>query len=167
MHALYLDEDDSKDRVRFFSHSLERDKLKPGDHIYVYRKLGLYQHHGIYTGKPGREDQVIHVSALKSESKTTARVRETTMDEFLDGGNVRLVAYGEHRVTTDWKRTGTTHSLRSRSASEVVATAKHFARNPDKWGKYKLFGNNCEDFATFCKTRHSHLITQTKHYNHS
>ncbi|XP_039160359.1 uncharacterized protein LOC120289486 isoform X3 [Eucalyptus grandis] len=38
------------------SNKIERDQLKPGDHIYSWRYYCLYTHHGIYVG----EGKVIH-----------------------------------------------------------------------------------------------------------
>ena len=142
-------EDDSKDRVILFSHAIERDQLKPGDHIYVYRALGFYQHHGIYTGKPGRE--VIHFSGIEKKSKSTARVRVTTLDEFLGGGTLRLVAYDEDERRAYWKKRGTSHFLKSCLASSVVSTAEYYLNNPDEFGEYNVIFNNCEDFAMHCK----------------
>ncbi|KAL3856990.1 hypothetical protein ACJMK2_011694 [Sinanodonta woodiana] len=38
-------------------------------------------------------------------------------------------------------------------ADEVVATtAKNLVTNPECWGPYHLIDNNCEHFATYCKT---------------
>ena len=126
-------EDDSKDRVSYYSHVIERDQLKPGDHVYVYRALGLYQHHGIHTGKPGRE--VIHFSGTESKSKSTARIRVTTLDEFQGGYTLRLVAYAD-TVESDGKMYGTSHTRPSRPASKVTKDAEYFAQNPDKWGNF-------------------------------
>lgn len=35
---------------------------------------------------------------------------------------------------------------------QVVEYAKEMLKNPRKWGPYNLFSNNCEHFATRCKT---------------
>ena len=92
--------DDSKNRVRFFSHAIDRNNLQPGDHIYVHR-IG-YSHHGIYT----RSGKVIHLSGDPelSKSKSTAKVRECTLDEFLEGSQLRLVAYGVKCLTRRIKK---------------------------------------------------------------
>ena len=135
-------------RVHYLSHAIKRNQLKPGDHIYAYRAYGLYQHHGIYIGKPGRE--VIHFSGTGSESKNAARVRVTTLDEFLGGYALRLVVYGEDTIASKGKRYGTSHAMASRSASEVIKAAEYFEQNPEEWGKYNLVINNCEKFAMFC-----------------
>ncbi|KAJ0937227.1 hypothetical protein HanRHA438_Chr03g0139781 [Helianthus annuus] len=31
----------------FFSHKVNRDEIKSGDHIYAWRTLFIYSHHGI------------------------------------------------------------------------------------------------------------------------
>ncbi|XP_011405725.1 PREDICTED: uncharacterized protein LOC105313751 [Amphimedon queenslandica] len=50
--------DDSSSRAGFISHSVDKNDLRPGDHIYCHR-IG-YTHHGIYIDEPGCE--VIHFS---------------------------------------------------------------------------------------------------------
>ncbi len=51
MAAAVQEGENVQERVKFTSHAVQREDLKPGDHIYVYRKLGMHAHHGIYTGK--------------------------------------------------------------------------------------------------------------------
>ena len=64
--------DDSKECAGWIFHYVDKTDLKPGDHIYAYRVGGLYGHHGIYTGKRGRE--VIHFAGEPNriKSKSTA-----------------------------------------------------------------------------------------------
>ena len=83
-----MDRKDSTKKVSFFSHRIEARDLSPGDHVYVYRHLYTYQHHGIYTGEEGRE--VIHFSG---DDKRSATVCATTLSEFLNGGTLRIVVY--------------------------------------------------------------------------
>ena len=137
--------DNSLSRVTFFSHSIEACDLSPGDHIYVYRNLYIYQHHGIYTGEEGRE--VIHFSG---DDKRSATVCATTLSEFLDGGTLRIVTYNDPLC---WlKRWGTSHSVLCQSAEEVMTCAKRFLQHPEHWGRYELCSRNCETFAYYCKT---------------
>ena len=147
------------DRISFYSHAIERYQLKPGDHIYAYRAYGLYQHHGIYIGKPGRD--VIHFSGTQStgKSKKTARVRVSTLGEFLAGYELRLVIYGEKRGKKLFKRDGTSHKMVSRPASEVINTAEDLALHPKKWKEYNLVINNCEKFAMYCKTGDKNVVS--------
>ena len=144
--------DDSSDRIGYFSHAIDRSQLKPGDHIYVYHALGAYSHHGIYTGKPGRE--VIHFCGDQKSSKWNAMIRACSLDEFCDGGTLRLVGYGGGWWGKLFKRGGTRHRTESRPADDVIATAERYLDNPEKWGNYHLLFNNCETFAVYCKTGH-------------
>ena len=149
-----MSEDDSASRVHFASHLKRRRNLKPGDHIYVYRALHLYQHHGIYTGEE-EEGEVIHVNGHKF-SKTSATVTSSSLSEFLNGGLLHLVSYNDPR--TNFKIRGTCHTSRSRSAEDVVRTAKEFLSNPESWGTYNLVYRNCETFSYRCKTGTEPLI---------
>ena len=150
-------EDDSASRVHYISHLQRRRNLKPGDHIYVYRVLHLYQHHGIFTGEEG-EGEVIHVSGHKF-SKTSATVTSSSLSEFLSGGLLHLVSYNDPH--TNFKIRGTCHTSCSRPAEDVVSTAKEFLNNPDSWGKYNLAYRNCETFAYYCKIGTESLIGNT------
>ena len=147
-----IEEDDSKMRAGKFFHNVERRKLKPGDHIYCYRCGKMYSHHGIYLGE--EEMEVIHFSNEERKEKKTARVCFCSLDEFTDGKQLRLVAYNvelRSKVLKIVKRESA-HMRESKPAHEVIETAKYYCENPEKWGEYKLTGNNCESFATFCKT---------------
>ena len=111
--------DDSKWRAGFIFHNVSRQTLEPGDHIYVYRKGGLYNHHGIYIS----EEEVIHF-VDKSLSLTTGkkdpRNREgvfcDSLDDFLEGGTPHLVTYNETMISTLFKRSETSHGIKSREA---------------------------------------------------
>ena len=144
--------DDSKHRVRYLSHTVHPDNLIPGDHIYAYRKLGTYAHHGIYIGK---NESGIHIvihftgDPGTKKSKATAKIRTSTLDEFLEENELKLVTYDDNST----KRSGTSHTQESLPASRVVEIAETYAMNPDTWKKYDLITNNCEHFCLFCKTR--------------
>ena len=143
-------EDGSRERAGYISHAIDRCDLKPGDHIYVYRMLGLYQHHGIYIGE--EDTEVIHFSGELDKGKVHAKITVTTLEEFLDGGELRLVAYGLSKSLACVKVGGSSQSKASRPAKEVISLAKYYAQNPQDWKPYDLIKNNCERFAIFCKT---------------
>ena len=95
-----------------------------GDHIYVHR-LG-YTHHGIDCG----DGTVVHYTGELGQKKEAA-IRRTPIDQFLKGGHPKVRPYGQ-----------------CDSPDVVVERAEsRLGEN-----KYKLLFNNCEHFATWCKT---------------
>ena len=162
------DIDDSRERVGYIFHSVERCQLKPGDHIYCYRCLGLYSHHGIYTGN--RKYEVIHFSNPNPYgsklSKNGAKICSCSVEDFLDGKQLRLVAYnvGRDELAAKLKRKETTHTQQARDPDDVVKTAVYYLEHPWQWDNYNLLFNNCETFAVYCKTGLA-LSSQTGHIN--
>ena len=143
--------DDSKNRVGYLSHAIERSALKKGDHIYV-RRFPFYTHHGIYIGADPQHE-VIHLSGRSRSKKSDAKVRTCTLDEFFDGGQLRLVAYGVSYLTRFIKISGTCHSSDCRTAEHVLKTVLFYnADATETWGEYDLLVNNCEHFSYYCKT---------------
>jgi hypothetical protein len=99
-----------------------------GDQIYVHRELlnlqGAYEHHGIDCG----DGSVIHYR------KPSEIVQKTSLETFARGGTIYI---------RDYTRTGYYF------ISDVVVQ-----RAESRLGeqKYNLIFNNCEHFATWCKT---------------
>ncbi len=151
-NPVYPTTDDSIDRVQPLNHSIQQGDLKPGDHIYAYRKLMLYSHHGIYVGEnKSGVHLVIHFTGDPGtkKAKETAKVRKTSMDDFLDEAKLKLVSYED---ITLFQRPGTSQTIECRAAAEVVQTAEHYAAHPEEWDDYNFATNNCENFCIFCKT---------------
>jgi hypothetical protein len=96
-----------------------------GDHIKVKRRLRYY-HHGIDIGK----NRVIHFTGEPGRKKD-ASIEETSLEEFLNGGKIKIVKYSE-----------------CFNPQETVEIAKKFLSESG----YNLFWNNCEHFARYCKT---------------
>ncbi len=99
-----------------------------GDHIYV--ACPGYDHHGIYCGVYRGEDTVIDYSA-ETVKESDARVCPRLLSEFAQGGIVRVIKYA-----------------RSYPPREVVDRA--MSRLGE--ARYDLVLNNCQHFATWCKT---------------
>jgi len=101
-----------------------------GDVIYVNR--GLYQHYGIYNN----DKSVIHFSPDQGKeiSPENAYIRETSLLEFLSGGNLEI----DHSVKPVFP------------AEEIVHRALRLVGTNLK--KYKLLSFNCEHFAFWCST---------------
>jgi len=97
-----------------------------GDHLRVFRCVGMYYHHGIDLGR-GR---VIHYSGEPLDS-SGAEVRIDPIKDFSKGGEIEIV---EH--------------TRTLPVNEVIKRAR------SKLGEreYSLVFNNCEHFARWCKT---------------
>lgn len=100
--------------------------LVPGDHIKVDR--GPYSHHGIYIGR----NVVIHFTGA-SKRPEDACIRLDTLAAFARGGRVQAVSYAQ-----------------CFPAEEVLRRA-HESVGKDG---YRLFANNCEHLARWCKTGH-------------
>jgi hypothetical protein len=94
-----------------------------GDHIYVVRPGG-YSHHGIDVGSR----RVIHRSTTDG-TKHGSLIRETSIDDFLYGGELRIRVYGKRHNPED-----------------AVARAKSALGQSG----YDLTFNNCEHFTTWC-----------------
>lgn len=98
-----------------------------GDQIYVIRPFfnldGLYEHHGIDCG----DGTVIHYSKQEDE----ATVKRTSMREFTWGKPVYIRRYPAHYIAETTLR---------RAESRLGER------------EYNLLFNNCEHFATWCKT---------------
>jgi hypothetical protein len=94
------------------------------DHIYV-RRLG-YQHHGIEAG----DGTVLHYTGEVGR-KSNAAVRRTPIGEFSKGTSIHAKTYG-------------------RSDPPDVVMERATSRLSE--AQYNLFSNNCEHFATWCKT---------------
>jgi len=98
--------------------------MAKGDHIKVKRTW--YSHHGIDIGG----SEVIHFKG-EPGNKDNARIKQTSMQEFLDGGKIEIVKY-----------------VNSFHPDQVVKNARLYLGK----GGYSLFFNNCEHFACWCKT---------------
>ncbi|KAH7571879.1 hypothetical protein JRO89_XS04G0161000 [Xanthoceras sorbifolium] len=149
------------------SYIVTRSELEPGDHIYTERAGYVYFHHGIYVG----EDMVIHFlpdpkkkgilssSAASSSLQGSGRcpkcghspdrdggIVKTCLDCFLDGNSIRVFRHGVTHMPLRY-----CSRKNSKPPDQVVECAIHlFEQNG--FGEYRLVVNNCEHFASLCKT---------------
>lgn len=160
-----------------FFNKIDKEQLKPGDHIYSWRQAYLYAHHGIYIGDgkvihftqgTGQEigtgtilDRVIFSSSPShSSGNPCPRCGDQTrlggvvcscLDCFLWGGKLYLFEYAVNPALFIAKARGGTCTLAASDPQEVVLhRASYLLKNG--FGVYDLFKNNCEDFAIYCKT---------------
>jgi len=101
--------------------------MAKGDHIRVRRYRGIYSHHGIDIG----DGTVVHFAGEPLQIAKAQVVRDT-MENFLEGGECKIVRYENE----------------SRTPDEVVALALEQVGIKG----YRLWTNNCEHFASYCKT---------------
>ncbi|PRQ60649.1 putative endopeptidase, NLPC/P60 domain, LRAT-like domain-containing protein [Rosa chinensis] len=162
--------------MEYITNKIDRESLKPGDHIYAYRKLHSYSHHGIFIGG----DRVIHYNKTQ-EGNTSKRVKQyckncgidenplrgvvnSCVDCFLKRHTLRRFQYavGKGRYLLSWPGTCTTDP--AEQPGVTIRRANDLFNNKVGFGDYNLFENNCEAFAVFCKTgnRVSHQAYSAK-----
>ncbi|PQM35575.1 uncharacterized protein Pyn_26788 [Prunus yedoensis var. nudiflora] len=159
------------------SNKIQRDQLRPGDHIYSWRHAYLYAHHGIYVGEgkvihftrgAGQEigtgtvlDRIIFSSSPShspdnpcpkcGDQSSLDGVMSSCIDCFLSGGDLYLFEYGVNVAFFIAKARGGTCTLAASDPREdVLHRAFYLLQNG--FGSYDIFKNNCEDFAIYCKT---------------
>ncbi|XP_077984152.1 uncharacterized protein LOC144438841 [Glandiceps talaboti] len=135
-------------------HDVEVADLVPGDHIYVWRALYSYSHHGIYMGKTDGVRMVIHFDGSPGEpkSKESARIRRSRLSEFQETNTIRRYEYGASQIECSLKRRGTCCLVESDSAETVLQRARAcYDRGLPMDGEYNLLFNNCEHFCLYCK----------------
>ncbi|KAF8111514.1 hypothetical protein N665_0074s0045 [Sinapis alba] len=161
------------------TNKMEREELKAGDHIYTYRAVFAYSHHGIFVGG----SKVVHFrpehnnlnssssSSSPMESFTSASASEgicptfpdcgfrqpnsgvvlSCLDCFLKNGSLYCFEYGvSPSVFLTKVRGGTCTTAQSDPTDSVIHRAMYLLQNG--FGNYDIFKNNCEDFALYCKT---------------
>nr|ACU23928.1 unknown [Glycine max] len=159
------------------SNMIDREQLKPGDHIYSWRQAYIYAHHGIYVGDgmvihftrgAGQEigtgtvlDNLLFSSSPSHSSDTpcprcgdqtrTDGVISSCLDCFLYGGNLYIFEYGVSPAFFLAKARGGTCTLAPSDPTEDVLHRSSFLLE-NGFGVYNIFKNNCEDFAIYCKT---------------
>jgi len=112
-------------------------RIPPGSHIAVQR--GPIYHHGIYVG----DDRFVHF--VGGKSGTAVLKNDADTDFLLENRTFFLIHYSDDN---DVKRAATTHV-----ANYLLSCLG------DIPGLYDAFSNNCESFATFCRTGQPRYVT--------
>uniref|UniRef100_A0A1D1XHT8 Lecithin retinol acyltransferase n=1 Tax=Anthurium amnicola TaxID=1678845 RepID=A0A1D1XHT8_9ARAE len=157
------------------SNRVEKAEIQPGDHIYTWRAVYTYSHHGIYVGG----NKVVHFTRKKDSSdmdssfdssdfssmapstcptfpdcgfkQPNSGVVLTCLDCFLDNGSLYCFEYGvPPSVFVAKLRGGTCTTAASDLPETVIHRAMYLLQIG--FGNYDVFQNNCEDFALYCKT---------------
>lgn len=182
-HARILDENgvrkawgDKSVMIEKFKRLTRDEFLEPGDVVGVVRKripginiktLGkVYEHYGVYVGN----GKMVHfTSAGEGEDNETsmenAVVKETSLEEFLDGARDYFVLYfAKGRRVPSKIQAKTSFNLYDVNLTyyEFSDCGKLVLYSPEETVKrayeelgkkgYNLIVNNCEHFAVWCKT---------------
>lgn len=130
-----------------------------GDHIFVQRLRGLFTHHGIDCG----DGTVIHFTG--ETWKTPRSVQRTSLKSFARGGVIEVRDYRDffarlkqpeqlpRRLQIQMRRelsrlTGRGGGVTAFAADAVIARARSRLGGRE----FNIAINNCEHFATWCKT---------------
>nr|XP_043621350.1 protein LEAD-SENSITIVE 1 isoform X2 [Erigeron canadensis] len=161
------------------SNRVEKSEIKAGDHIYTYRAVFAYSHHGIYVGG----NKVVHFTHFTPDRETSSSTGATLgsndemskmpsscstypdcgfrqpksgvvlscLDCFLKNGTLYNFEYGVTPTVFLAKvRGGTCTTAMSDGSDTVIHRAMYLLQNG--FGNYDVFQRNCEDFALYCKT---------------
>lgn len=152
---------------------VERQDINPGDHIYTYRAVFTYSHHGIFVGgskvvhfRPERNLKSITEASSNTDDPTpdpcptfpdcgfrqpNSGVVLSCLDCFLRNGSLYCFEYEvSPSVFLTRIRGGTCTTASSDPPETVIHRAMYLLQNG--FGNYDVFQNNCEDFAMYCKT---------------
>ncbi|WJX85745.1 hypothetical protein P8452_68151 [Trifolium repens] len=155
---------------------VDREDIKPGDHVYTYRAVFAYSHHGIFVGgskvvhfRPDTKNfkSITDSSSSNSQDDPTqppcptfpdcgfrqpnSGVLLSCLDCFLRNGSLYSFQYGVSPTVFLTKlRGGTCTTALSDPPETVIHRAMYLLQNG--FGNYDVFHNNCEDFAMYCKT---------------
>ncbi|MCR4818306.1 MAG: lecithin retinol acyltransferase family protein [Fretibacterium sp.] len=145
---------------------LRAEEAENGDVIKVNR--GTYDHYGIYVSDG---PHVIHYTGATGPADFNGRVRETSLEEFLNGAKRFTVCRFPqtpdglnplllpNRPTANGKSSPLWLAWQEIKKSKLkdyhlYSGAETVARARSKLGKegYSIAGNNCEHFAVWCRT---------------
>ncbi|XAR62943.1 hypothetical protein NMG60_11022694 [Bertholletia excelsa] len=151
------------------SNRVERSEIRPGDHIYTYRAVLAYSHHGIFVGG----SKVVHFTRVETSANSYNQMHNlqsscltfpdcgfgqpnssvvlSCLDCFLRNGSLYCFEYGvSPSVFLAKVRGGTCTTASPDPPQTVIHRAMYLLQNG--FGNYNVFQNNCEDFALYCKT---------------
>ncbi|KAG5539458.1 hypothetical protein RHGRI_019861 [Rhododendron griersonianum] len=165
-----------------FSNRVERSDIAEGDHIYSWRTLFVYAHHGIYIGNglvihftapPGKATASSPPSVASSSpapgrgqqrtcpnhphcvsQKPWSGVAITCLDCFIEKGSLYRYEYGVTSLPEQIVHVLGGNGTCTTEQSDPASTVLHRANYllENGFGNYNLVRNNCEDFALYCKT---------------
>ncbi|TXG65498.1 hypothetical protein EZV62_006773 [Acer yangbiense] len=123
------------------SNKIDRQELKPGDHIYCWRQVFIYAHHGIYVG----DGKVIHFTQGPAGQENGRVIISSSLPDPKIS-DVPCPQCGDHNSIR-----GGTCTLATSDPPEDILHRAYFLLEKG-FGEYDVLKNNCEDFAIYCKT---------------
>ncbi|CAF0860624.1 unnamed protein product [Adineta ricciae] len=144
-----------------------------GDHLYAWRKIRLYQHHGIVVTKEDLEKYLPSklmpkkVDPLMVIEQNLQGLRIVTLGEFrLEHPfnyehRIGCARYGIDVMEYYVNRRGTCYLTKRLSEDQVVKNAIRIysdEKQRDMWKTYSLVLKNCEQFAFMCSTNLEHVL---------
>lgn len=130
--------------------------LHNGDVIRVNR--GIYSHYGVYA-EPGH---VIHYTGANGPEDFNGIVRETTLEEFLNGAKTLRVCHFPKNPQNIPALPAKNTLAKILSIIRIMKLRDYHLYSPEEtverarskigMGGYNLALNNCEHFAVWCKT---------------
>ncbi len=129
-------------------------KYEPGDHLYERR--GVYQHHGIYVS----DDCVIQFGGSNLFRKGEIGIQRVSLEVFTRTGNVKVVLH-----PSPGRMFGPRWLPGPLPAGQIIAEAERLADMGTLFfGRYALFGSNCEHLANWCVTGNYFESLQVKRF---
>ncbi len=121
--------------------------LKPGDHITWQRSVAIYWHHAIVSEVNADKNEIIVIEWTKKGNRLEIFESSLTMK-----------ATSEDKLFNQMYRIEYSDDIAKANKPELVLARARSRINDTGYG---LFGDNCEAFATYCKTGYakSHQVT--------
>ncbi|UJR18269.1 hypothetical protein I4U23_005172 [Adineta vaga] len=147
--------------------------LSRGDHVYVWRKIRLYQHHGIVITKKDLEEKLakkfhpMKIESLMIIEQNLDGLRIVTLNEFRTEHpfnyehRISRANYGTDVMKYYLNRRGTCYLTKCLSENEIVENAIRIFSDENQreiWKTYSLVLKNCEQFAFICSTNLEHVL---------
>jgi hypothetical protein len=133
-----------------------------GTHVYVWRAVLFYQHHGIVIAQSDLESiardfwpRPLHHPIVIIEQNRPGGLRIVNHEDFQQNSSqVYRAQYSAPPWLYHIKRSGTRYTRTCLPPETVVANAIHiFNTEKELWRSYHLLKRNCEHFAFFCCTQ--------------
>jgi hypothetical protein len=143
------------------------------DHLYVWRKVRMYQHHGIVVTENDIRENIAselmpkNVESLMIVEQNIHGLNIVTLNEFRTElpfnylHDIGCACYKMDPWNYYLNRSGTCYLTDRLSEDEIVRNALRIYNDPKQreiWKTYSLIIRNCEQFAFICSTNVDHAL---------